>query len=377
MPNTNEFLIVLYIVGKEIFKVFKENIVILVMWSMHLHIALYRILTGQELVVSPRDYLLLLTKLKAVKDLATLDKYLVQLADSLKMDRMIIYKIVDEKTALVVALHSTMKGEKMKVSSLVRIGDNRNLFEAIKTRQISAIPVPGVGEDAVIPINGMYFLGVDDSKIAKVMSEESLFLLRVVANSLEGILKFRDLLLRAVTDPLTKALNRAALELHLKNRIDPFDEALPEHTAMIFIDIDHFGLFNKDHGHEAGDEVLRRVFEELSRTVSNNGFVYRFGGEEIVIILHDGNTMKIAEELRKNIETLKVKWEDKVLSVTISVGVCTDENRKKAITKSNHALLYAKECGKNADGKTIGRNNVVLYSDAVRLYEEENLVDNG
>ena len=125
--------------------------------------------------------------------------------------------------------------------------------------------------------------------------------------------------------------------------------------SVLMIDIDHFKRVNDEHGHPAGDAVLREiavVIEGCLRTVDSVG---RYGGEEFVVLLphtpHD-EAMQTAERVRSQVATHVFRPPQSVpLQVTISVGVATapaDANTASAVIKEADKALYrAKSAGRD------------------------------
>ncbi|PRR76626.1 GGDEF domain-containing protein [Clostridium thermopalmarium] len=146
-------------------------------------------------------------------------------------------------------------------------------------------------------------------------------------------------------DNLTGLLNRRAFDNHTK-AIKTKDK-----FSVIFIDIDNFRDFNNKYGHETGDIVLRDVSVVIKSVVDDKGKAYRYGGEEIVIILNDWNKEK-AERIAENIRTRISKLHtNSLLSITLSVGVASYPEDGcdvyETIKASDNALLQAKANGKN------------------------------
>lgn len=92
------------------------------------------------------------------------------------------------------------------------------------------------------------------------------------------------LVLRAMTDPLTGALNRRAGNEMLARLWDQADKENSP-LAVVFFDIDHFKQVNDRYGHEAGDRVLVDVAAALRSGADRHGYVVRWGGEEFVVLL--------------------------------------------------------------------------------------------
>ena len=94
----------------------------------------------------------------------------------------------------------------------------------------------------------------------------------------------RDLEQRARVDPLTGALNRDAIEAHLRAAIDD-DRSAGVAVVFIDIDIDAFERINDDLGHVVGDEVLIEFGSRLRSVVRNsNDQVGRLGGDEFIVV---------------------------------------------------------------------------------------------
>lgn len=126
-------------------------------------------------------------------------------------------------------------------------------------------------------------------------------------------------------------------------------------VTMLSIDVDHFKTFNDNHGHDAGDTVLRAVGEALISTFRGDDVPCRFGGEEFVVLLPNASAsigQRKAEELRAKIERVTVRYADGDLPrITISVGVATYPNAGSAplevLKVADTALYEAKRKGRN------------------------------
>jgi diguanylate cyclase (GGDEF)-like protein len=96
------------------------------------------------------------------------------------------------------------------------------------------------------------------------------------------------------------------------------------HLSLVMCDVDHFKKINDTYGHQAGDEVLRRVVTLLKQKVRTVDWVARYGGEEFVIVLPETgytNAVKVAETLRESLSQLSIEFEGRTLNVTASFGV--------------------------------------------------------
>lgn len=110
--------------------------------------------------------------------------------------------------------------------------------------------------------------------------------------------------------------------------------------GIIFADIDNFKELNDTKGHEEGDEVLRQTGALLKEVIGQNGYACRFGGEELVGIVHSGDTVELAERFCRLVSKKTI--------VTVSVGVSTGkEDGKKIIRLADDRMYSAKKTGKN------------------------------
>lgn len=164
---------------------------------------------------------------------------------------------------------------------------------------------------------------------------------------------------QALRDPLTGLFNRRYMEETLGRELERArrDE---EPLSLLMIDLDYFKALNDEHGHAAGDRVLR-WFGDLIRTKVRPGDVAcRYGGEEFLVIMPAASrqvAMKRAEEIRASFERLVPIASDHAYGdVTLSVGVSVypdDAEGPSELRRHADVALYA--------AKDAGRNRVVGY----------------
>ena len=156
----------------------------------------------------------------------------------------------------------------------------------------------------------------------------------------------------ARTDALIKLPNRRAFDAAMKDNLDKFVERGNPFSLIIF-DVDHFKQFNDTHGHQAGDEVLRKVGSTLSSVVKNEDIPCRYGGEEFALVMPNTKVEQAkiaAERVRNAIEEMEVPFEGKELRVTASLGVAEVVRSEKAaalVRRSDDAVYSSKEGGRN------------------------------
>lgn len=163
---------------------------------------------------------------------------------------------------------------------------------------------------------------------------------------------FQQALNMAFTDPLTQTRNRAAFndtlrrEMHLSHRTG-------KNLAVIFLDIDHFKTINDQHGHKCGDIALSSVAKWIKESIRESDIVFRYGGEEFVILLSDtdkAGAELLAERIRHKIESHTLAYGMKTLKLTASLGVGSlsgDESPDEFIQRADIAMYAAKHNGRN------------------------------
>lgn len=163
--------------------------------------------------------------------------------------------------------------------------------------------------------------------------------------------KIQDL---AAIDDLTRILNR---RFGVQRMNEEFSRSVRHGIPLsVFImDIDHFKRFNDDFGHDAGDTVLKLVAKTINESVRSGDIACRYGGEEFMVVAPgtgQADSVRLAERLRRKIETTQVAWGQQSLSVTISIGIATWPMTRVSLAeellqKADMALFFAKNSGRN------------------------------
>jgi len=164
--------------------------------------------------------------------------------------------------------------------------------------------------------------------------------------------EIREQQTEARTDALTNLANRRAFDDAIEKNLKLFEQSGRPFSLLIF-DVDHFKKFNDTHGHQAGDEVLRRVGAALKQVVKNADLPCRYGGEEFALVMPNTSAEDgcfAAERVRKAIEEMAVSFEGKDLRVTASMGLAQvgkKEDAVKLIRRADDAVYAAKDAGRN------------------------------
>ncbi|MBN2870372.1 MAG: GGDEF domain-containing protein [Campylobacterales bacterium] len=161
----------------------------------------------------------------------------------------------------------------------------------------------------------------------------------------------KSLEMKTTLDPLTKVFNRYALQEHLQAVLNK-----PKFNFDIFvlmIDIDDFKKINDRFGHIAGDKVLIFIAKLLKKALRDGDRVYRFGGEEFIILLNrtdlDGAQL-VAQRLLSLCRNNKPLFQNQQIPVTLSIGLTKigeNDTMDTVIERSDTALYRAKNNGKD------------------------------
>ena len=160
-----------------------------------------------------------------------------------------------------------------------------------------------------------------------------------------------ELRFRASHDMLTGIPNRGTI-LEAVNRERARQIRDGGSFGVILADLDHFKAVNDNHGHLAGDIVLKEAACRMRACVRSYDSVGRYGGEEFLIVVPtgDGNsTAAVAERVRQAISEKPVMTESGPISVTASLGIAVsiDRDVKEVLRSADEALYCAKARGRN------------------------------
>lgn len=152
----------------------------------------------------------------------------------------------------------------------------------------------------------------------------------------------------ASTDPLTGLYNRRSMDVFL-------DQAVKADAgfALIMCDIDNFKKVNDTYGHDFGDVVLKDVARITTQQVGTDGYVCRWGGEEILILISGSSKEKvnrISENIRRNVANHLFELNNKWIHCTLTLGVATyrdGDTIEDTISNADYNLYQGKRNGKN------------------------------
>jgi diguanylate cyclase (GGDEF)-like protein len=203
-----------------------------------------------------------------------------------------------------------------------------------------------------------------ESNRSGVYSQAELQLLKtIMANVSTALTKARmytEMEKLATIDGLTQIANHRKFQDIMTMELER-SQRYNTPLTLLLMDIDHFKKFNDTYGHPVGDLVLQMVARALQGSIRNTDYCARYGGEEFVVVLiqaDEAQSRMLAERVRKAVESMEVRNEDKLLKVTVSVGSATfpfDAQDKQELIDNADKAMYASKQG--------GRNRVSFFSE--------------
>jgi diguanylate cyclase (GGDEF)-like protein len=153
----------------------------------------------------------------------------------------------------------------------------------------------------------------------------------------------------ATQDPLTGARNRRAMEDELAIAINAFRRN-GRPIALVMLDLDHFKHVNDRFGHEEGDRVLREFVRLLKASTRATDRLFRFGGEEFVLLMEHTDELRANHSLTQMLDRLRglLRTTDGVVTVSAGAAVLGHgEDRNHWLARADAALYQAKQQGRD------------------------------
>ena len=181
----------------------------------------------------------------------------------------------------------------------------------------------------------------------------------LLADTLRRVFDEAAIRRQARYDGLTDLTNRRTFDTLLAGEVDRVRLGLSSECSLLLADLDRFKSVNDTHGHPAGDEVLRVVAQLLREHVGQmrageRSVLARYGGEELAVLLPGvglAGALRLAEEIRLAVEQRPIPFQNKNLSVTISIGAASCPRHAMTpadiISAADQALYRAKSEGRN------------------------------
>ncbi|MFT5704416.1 MAG: diguanylate cyclase (GGDEF)-like protein [Shewanella sp.] len=241
------------------------------------------------------------------------------------------------------------------------------LLECLKSRSIVKVSTYSL-EQAAIPIMLKDVVVMILWVTSVHFSDQDIEMLKGFSKVYEN---FLSIVIESETDPLTGLLNRKAFLPRLMKvakmiKQDAIDGAISPRTCdlsskrywLCILDIDKFKAINDTFGHLYGDEILIDLVKVMKSTFSKLDSIFRFGGDEFVIIMSKREKTEMLNLCEEFSHKLSIHHGLKI-QVTISMGIIkinSIEEPSELLIKADKALYYIKETG---------RNRVGIYEDLV------------
>ncbi len=185
----------------------------------------------------------------------------------------------------------------------------------------------------------------DDQALIEVM-------LCALVYPLRNALMYERALKTALTDPLTGVHNRGSMEQHLEHQVlVSVRHSTP--LSVLMIDIDYFKRINDTHGHMVGDAVLTEVAKAIVKCTRNSDVVFRYGGEEFVVILTNtpsAGAQLLGQRVCNAVAAGEIEVAGTQIPVTVSIGVAElapGDGSVDLLERADKQLYRAKVRGRN------------------------------
>ncbi len=160
----------------------------------------------------------------------------------------------------------------------------------------------------------------------------------------------------AKIDALTKIYNRGYLEISLEREFELSNKGNYP-LSLVMVDLDHFKNINDSYGHDCGDEVLKYSVELLKTCIRDTDLIFRYGGEEFVILLPNSGiegALSLSERIIKSFNENKFEHiQKKSIAITASAGIAIHseghlyESYSDLLKAADESLYDAKQSGRN------------------------------
>ncbi len=156
----------------------------------------------------------------------------------------------------------------------------------------------------------------------------------------------------AFHDSLTDLINRTEFERRLEDTVKSAQQDADLH-CLLYLDLDQFKIVNDSCGHQAGDELLRRISRRLQSGIRDSDILARLGGDEFGVLLRNcplERAEKVAKDLLKNIKNYLFIWSGRSFRVGVSIGLVPVNGEvpsSELLSIADMACYIAKDLGRN------------------------------
>jgi diguanylate cyclase (GGDEF)-like protein len=199
--------------------------------------------------------------------------------------------------------------------------------------------------------DGSRITGVVEIDLADPMTDREIRLaeglLRILRNQI-ALLDYGE------RDTLTGLLNRKTFESRFERLCEELPSSAPlrtqAHSWLGLLDIDRFKSINDTYGHVFGDEVLLLVSQIIQSTLRSSDQLFRFGGEEFVVVLEGTDATGACEAFQRIRAAVERQCFPQVVSVTASLGFTAlrrEDSPPSCVERADAALYFVKNNGRN------------------------------
>lgn len=192
-----------------------------------------------------------------------------------------------------------------------------------------------------------------------IMESQSAIIEKSISERTSELLKANQRLKEmTLLDPLLGIGNRRAMEIDIKCTHD-LSQRYKDDYAIAMVDIDNFKLYNDHYGHQAGDDALQRVTNSIKSTIRSTDRIYRYGGEELLILLpktKSEGAKELAQRILNGLESENIphcKSPYSCVTVSCGLGIYNSDVSQKdfdwahIVKSADDALYAAKDGGRN------------------------------
>jgi len=270
-------------------------------------------------------------------------------------------------------------------SPIIRLRQDETLFDALvvsKAERVRHLPVVDNSEKLVGLVtqtdlaNAHYHvIELQAEMIEKAIAEKTDVLLKLI----------EELQALSMEDHLMEIGNRRAMEVDL-DHIHASALRYKDTYSILLIDVDNFKLYNDHYGHQSGDGVLKRVAQILKSSIRKSDRLYRYGGEELLVVLPHINVQQLAIASAKLVAAIAEDGMPHEKSnfniVTISSGAANvmdgdsiADSWEQLVKTADQCLYKAKESGRNRSFVARQFNRMVDKSQSKVVQLNSNLKD--
>lgn len=244
-------------------------------------------------------------------------------------------------------------GKGLRIQDATKSRFKSCLPENCKMKTIMCVPVKLNGR-----VSGIIHL---DSKKANAFTTQDFDFVKLISSELSSIIE-RSLLYSeveqlSIKDQLTGCYNRRNLYFDLKRKIEEC-KRYKKVFSIIMVDFDNFKKYNDRFGHIRGDILLKQICAKLRKILRKADIIYRYGGDEFVIVLPetDTNGARIcSRRLEENIEKMNKRVDEKT-KITLSTGIAgypDDGSSPISLIKKADRQMYNNKAAKKSGQTTI------------------------